>query len=183
MLGFHCGRNAAPFHVKRKTDDRPRLPRKAGVEERVVAQSGTTVRARPTKTAGSTTCPLCFGRRHPIRMVLAVVDVDGVERWQTVTLRWLGHRPEPLITERLWGCPLVLGDHDRDERGWRHRVGFDRDGRPVVLRHETSREGFATEGWDEIVSYQPGRVEVSHGAGRLTTTFDTSGRAERTVYV
>lgn len=116
-------------------------------------------------------------------MVRAVADVDDVERWATVTLRWLGHRPEPLITERLWGCPLVLGDDDRDEHGWLHRVGFDRDGRPVVLRHETSPEGFATDGWEEIVSYEPGRVEVNHGAGRVTTTFDASGRAERTVYV
>jgi hypothetical protein len=116
-------------------------------------------------------------------MVRAVAGVDDVERWATVTLRWLGHRPEPLVTERLWGCSLVLGDDDRDEHGWRHRVGFDRDGRPVILRHEPPPESVTTPDWEEIVSYEPGRVEVKHGAGRVTTTFDASGRAEHTVYV
>ena len=62
-------------------------------------------------------------------------------------------------------------------------IGFDRDGRPVILRHETSSEGFVTEGWEEVVSYAPDRVEVNHGAGRVTTTFDASGRAVKTVYV
>jgi hypothetical protein len=80
--------------------------------------------------------------------------------------------------------PLVLDDDARDEDGWRHRAGFDRDGRPVVFRHEPPSEGPAAGGWEEVVSYGPGRVEVDQGgAGRITTTFDASGRAERTVYV
>ena len=103
--------------------------------------------------------------------------MSDVVRWETVTVRWLGHRPEPLISERLWGCPLVLDDGP-DPDGWHHRVGFDEHDRPVVVRHE-----YAQGSWQETVSYAPGRIEVHYGDGHLTTTFDERGRAERTVYV
>jgi hypothetical protein len=58
------------------------------------------------------------------------VRVSDVARWVGVAPTWLGHRPEPVIHERLWACPLVLGDDARGPR-W---AGVDAGGRLIAMR-------------------------------------------------
>ncbi|WP_354697358.1 hypothetical protein DSM112329_02981 [Paraconexibacter sp. AEG42_29] len=56
-----------------------------------------------------------------------------VASWQPVSPRWLGHRREPLLHERAWGCPLLLSAHPDDDGPW-VEAGLTADGTPVARR-------------------------------------------------
>jgi hypothetical protein len=95
-----------------------------------------------------------------------------------VSPRWLGHRPEPLLHERLWACPLVGVE---DGGGLRAEAGFDESGRPVEVRYTPTEDG--GEPYSETVSYIDGAVEVTTSGGTtVRTELDAEGRPERTSY-
>jgi hypothetical protein len=96
----------------------------------------------------------------------------------------MGHRAEPLIYERLWGCRSELEEGQRDVIGWLHQAGLDAQGRVICVRHlpPTDDPNGAT-GWTETIAYEPRRTEVDVGGGRVVTTFDDESRPLRSVYV
>lgn len=104
---------------------------------------------------------------------------DGVRSWQTVAGSWVGYRPEPLIAERLWCCPLTLAPGTRDEDGWLHEVGFDADGRPVAMCHRPPPGGLE---WGATVTYGPDRIEVCEGGATTIVTTLRNGRPVCTDY-
>src|SRR4051812_45371354 len=89
------------------------------------------------------------------------------ETWKAVGWSWLGHRPEPPIHERVWGCPLT----GRGEA----QGAFDAEGRAVACRQE--------HGYEERTTYEPGRIVVRRGDEvLLETDLDDLGRPVRTRY-
>jgi hypothetical protein len=89
------------------------------------------------------------------------------ETWLPIGESWLGHRPEPLIHERAWSCPLT-------GRG-PYRGAFDRHGRGVAYRQNG--------GYEERTTYESGRIVVrGNGRVKLVTELDGEGRPVRTVY-
>ncbi len=89
------------------------------------------------------------------------------ETWVDVGASWLGHRPEPLIHERVWACPLT-------GRG-PFKGAFDAQGRAVAYRQD--------DGYEERTSYERGRVVIRAGARvLLETELDDDGRPTRTRY-
>ena len=89
------------------------------------------------------------------------------ETWVPIGESWLGHRPEPLIHERVWACPLT-------GRGPYHGA-FDAQGRAVAYRQD--------ESYEERTTYEPGRIVVrSAGGVLLETDLDGDGRPVRTRY-
>jgi hypothetical protein len=89
------------------------------------------------------------------------------ETWVPIGESWLGHRPEPLIHERVWACPLT-------GRG-PFRGAFDAQGRAVAYRQD--------EGYEERTTYESGRIVVrSDGHVKLETELDGEGRPVRTRY-
>ena len=67
------------------------------------------------------------------------------ERWARVAPSWLGHRPEPLIHERMWACPLELPGGEVGHDGRVHEAGFDAAGRPMLLRRSEPAAGSHAE--------------------------------------
>jgi hypothetical protein len=89
------------------------------------------------------------------------------ETWEPIGVGWLGHRPEPLIHERVWACPLT-------GRG-PYRGAFDAQGRAVAYRQDG--------GYEERTTYEPDRIVVRAGARvLLETDLDGHGRPARTRY-
>jgi hypothetical protein len=96
----------------------------------------------------------------------AIVRSVG-ETWLPIGESWLGHRPEPLIHERVWACPLT-------GRG-PYRGAFDAQGRAVAYRQD--------EGYEERTTYESGRIVVrTDGHVLLETELDAEGRPVRTRY-
>jgi YD repeat-containing protein len=86
--------------------------------------------------------------------------------WVPVSATFLGHRPEPLIHERVWACPLT-GAGDVSAR-------FDEQGRAVAKREDDHVEE---------VTFEPGRIVVRHRHGLVVEThLDEAGRPVRSVY-
>jgi YD repeat-containing protein len=104
-----------------------------------------------------------------------------IVRWVRVAPSWMGHRPEPLVHERMWACPLELGGDQLAYDGRLHEAGFDVAGRPVVLRR--SLPGLQPHDEIETVEYREREIVVTlPGATVATTTIDDHGRPLRTVY-
>jgi hypothetical protein len=107
------------------------------------------------------------------------MGVGEPERWVRVAPSWLGHRAEPLIHERMWGCPRELPGHDLADDGRLHQAGFDAAGRSTGLR----RLGPDGEVELETVERRSSEIVVHlPGVTTATTTLDEHGRAVRTVY-
>ena len=105
-----------------------------------------------------------------------------VERWITVPDTWVGHRPEPLVAERLWACGAV-------GEGTRH-AGLDGAGRAILVGptgRPPARWAARPNRVDVVEHAADGRAINVHGFGRLgeqgvTTTFDDAGRPLATSY-
>jgi hypothetical protein len=107
------------------------------------------------------------------------MGVGEPERWVRVAPSWLGHRAEPLIHERMWGCPQELPGNDLADDGRLHQAGFDAAGRSTGLR----RLGPGGEVELETVERRSSEIVVHlPGVTTATTTLDEHGRAVRTVY-
>lgn len=102
---------------------------------------------------------------------------ERVASWRPVTDRWLRHRPEPLLHERLWGCDLELDAAARAADPYHWLAGFDGEGRPIAVRQSRSGGG-------EIVIDEEGERVVRDESGAVTarTTLDAAGRPVRTTY-
>ncbi|RKQ88361.1 hypothetical protein C8N24_6403 [Solirubrobacter pauli] len=85
-----------------------------------------------------------------------------MSEWVPIGTSWLGHRPEPLIHERLWACPLI-GDGP-------YQGLIDEHGRGLVYRQDG--------GYEERTTYEADRVVVEG----IVTTFIVDGRPVRSVY-
>ena len=90
----------------------------------------------------------------------------NVVRWEPVARTWLGHRPEPLIHERLWACPLMLGEGARAVR-W---AGIDAQGRVSALRDRYPDSPPGEPDYVERVEYQANAIVVSHADTVLVQT-------------
>jgi hypothetical protein len=106
-----------------------------------------------------------------------------VARWERVPLRWMGHRAEPLIAERLWGSVLLPpGTDPYDTR----EAGYDADGRVVAVRGGSlspsdpddpdARDAVVHRSAREVVVEE----EITGDVAR--TTLDADGRPVRTDY-
>lgn len=107
-----------------------------------------------------------------------------VVRWVPVSNRWVGHRAEPLIGERLWGCDAPLPDDVLARSEFWAEAGFDADGRPAAFRERSRHDDGEA---DEVVTIErlADGTTVVHLAegGEARTFFDDAGLATRTVYV
>ncbi len=104
-----------------------------------------------------------------------------VDRWVPVSLRWLGHRAEPLITERLGGYDVPLDDETLARQEYWAEAGFDADGGPVARRQVSRHSG--AEAAEVAVREADGTIKVELKEGGVARTFfDPSGRASRTTY-
>jgi YD repeat-containing protein len=89
------------------------------------------------------------------------------ETWVPLGESWLGHRPEPLIHERVWACPLT-------GRG-PYRGAFDSQGRGIAYRQ--------SDGYEERTTYDSDRIVVRIDAYvKLETKLDGDGRPVETRY-
>jgi len=105
-----------------------------------------------------------------------------VSRWVRVSARWFGHRPEPLLHERLWGCSLLLDDDDDHGAGtgWRFDAGIDERGHPIAFRVSGP---YPESGYVEYVVRARGVTTVRLGDGTtVRTEHDDAGRPVRTTY-
>lgn len=85
------------------------------------------------------------------------------ETWIPVSWSWLGHRPEPLIHERLWACPLTgTGPCS---------ALIDEQGRGHAYRQPGGQ-------YEERTTYGADRIVVSG----VVETFLENGRPVRSVY-
>ena len=105
--------------------------------------------------------------------------VVDVVRWEPVAETWLGHRPEPLIHERVGACPLMLEEDARAVR-W---AGIDAQGRVTALRDSYPDSPPGEPDYVERVEYQANAIVVSHADTVLVRTeLDEEGRPLRSVY-
>jgi hypothetical protein len=94
------------------------------------------------------------------------------ETWVPVDWSWLGHRPEPLIHERLWASPLTgVGPC---------RALIDEHGRGLVYRQPGGHEEHTTYEADQIVV--SGVVETLLEHGRPVRSLYPDGSEERYHY-
>jgi YD repeat-containing protein len=101
----------------------------------------------------------------------------NVERWVPVSLRFTGHRPEPLLRERVWGNDDPLPADVLERSKWWGEAGYDTDGRAIAFRSH-GEEGL------EHIEFVDGAVVVHLlEGGTATTEFDDAGRPVRTRYV
>ena len=88
-------------------------------------------RRRGWWTAGSVPCAWERGtgsRATLARMNALVAAAASVRRWVDVPETWAGHRPEPLVVERLWAPGADATGADP-----RHQAGLDADDRVVLV--------------------------------------------------
>jgi YD repeat-containing protein len=105
--------------------------------------------------------------------------VVDVVRWEPVAPTWLGHRPEPLIHERVRACPLTLEEGARAVR-W---AGIDAEGRVAALRDSYPDSPPSEPDYVERVEYEPNAIGVYYAETVLVRTeLDEEGRPLRSVY-
>jgi hypothetical protein len=101
-------------------------------------------------------------------------------RWQPVSRRFLGHRAEPLLAERMWGCSVELPDEVRQRQPWWEEAGFDAAGRPIALRQLAHDEGVTSL---ETTTARTDVIEMRLAEGVVARTFlDADGLPQRTEY-
>lgn len=105
-----------------------------------------------------------------------------VARWIPVSLRWTEHRPEPLLRERTWGCPLPLPADVLARSDYWAEAGFDADDRPVARRVMDRHLGI--EATETVERDEDGSIVVRLAEGASTRTeVDATGRAVRTIFI
>lgn len=91
----------------------------------------------------------------------------------------MGHRPEPLLHERLWACGLLLDAPPAETVPCRVEAGLTSDDVPVAWR-QIGDDGPPTV---EHARHEPGRTVVETADGTTVTTMrDAAGRPLRTTY-
>lgn len=104
-----------------------------------------------------------------------------VARWAPVGHRFMGHRVEPLIHERLWGNDDPLPAQIVARSVWIGEAGYDAGGSPMAYRDAGPDGAVASV---ERVERRDGEVVVHlRDEATATATFDAAGRAVRTTYV